>query len=69
VRFSFEQTEADFLFSADRVSLGIGINNVDRKLLAGCEPFTDFSWYLQRIVCPLSRELGIIQSVACEDFV
>lgn len=69
VKLTFEETEGDFLFSADRLSLLIAINNVERKRLADCEKYTDYSWYLQRIVCPVSRELGLIESFECEDFV
>lgn len=70
IYLTYDDTQCDFIFAADQRSLSIAINNVNRKLLPDCSRFTDYSWYIQRIVCPLGTAiLGGIETFACSDYV
>ena len=52
-----------FLFNPDHRSVNVVLSN-NRKLLDGCERFTDLSWYLSRI---LPAFVGCIESLTCEE--
>lgn len=44
------------------------IPTIYRQILADCGRFTDISWYLSKLIPPLSSLL-IIESIACEEYV
>lgn len=64
----YEDTSANFLFNSNYQSVNIIINTINRRIISTCENFTDYSWYITRIVCPLSTNIASIQSVKYEDF-
>jgi hypothetical protein len=41
--------------------------NQDRQLLPGCSWFTDYSWYLSRVLPPLLNAGVVIDAVECRD--
>jgi hypothetical protein len=49
---------------AGDVNVGLSIN---RKGLAGREEYTDFSWYLEKLIEPIENNNFIIEAVACKD--
>ena len=45
------------------------ILDADRRKLVEGQPFTDFSWYLKKIVCPLIAAKFSIEYLECSDVV
>ena len=65
---TFEGTQCDFVLYPKDNKMIVGINNLGRKKLSNCSNITDYSWYLNRIICPLTGEMSDIVGIKCDDF-
>lgn len=63
----YEDTDVQFLFNSEYTQVSAILNSANRRTLNNSNSATDFTWYLQRIIHPLTAEQGAFTNLTCCD--